>query len=412
MCNSANQWNSMHDLVVEFKKFSEAEVDKVSDDNCMLATSTFARNMVASIPNINKLNLDSYYSGCDAYTKRFCNIAFNSYAHQLKSYSSNVPVVLTATTFSPELIKLRITIDWTNISPLPKINASTITIISIKGCLGSLSWNNFASKGESTNIEFSNLKSIVVEHTDKRTLPDLAGHNNSNTNIAERAFQLHMPSLTFITLTDIDDDSKLLTASINFKHISRANITGSYKILKLFKHSHEGKMSYCDVEVSVSPDDDINEFYELTNIIFGSTIKLNRASLILNMDKSGWNTQPILWANLYDLEIKQSIQFDTLVELLSKMPRMNELTVNDILCNDLSYISIYRVKCISTSVTKLKLDFTSKGIPKGTMNAVVKYLILSMPSLKEMSWTGGHFDHVTFVEMYKSVYPHLASMRF
>ncbi|KAI7833279.1 hypothetical protein BX661DRAFT_178062 [Kickxella alabastrina] len=400
------QWLNVRNLNIRMIGSELAQ----NTDTDVQAIYLFANNFVKSMPNVNNLNMYSS-SGGDFNLNCFGSIITNSYAHQLISYRSNIPVVLTIERFSPALRHLGINIGKANSSLLPKINATNIEQIDIQGNIDNFSWNSFADNNDSVSIMFRNLKNLTVDNSNKYYVDTLKKQDDI-TLTHKYPYTLHMPKLKKIYLCNIDDNSKLLNAFIDYIHIRNVNVGGSYKTLNLFASSKAGLIDSCHAFTKLRPNDNMDAFSKTLNRFFGDKTKIKHAELSLNMGKPKWSTQLISWTNLHSLNISQSIQFDTLVDLIARIPKLSDLSIDDITYDRFSEVELNRVRPILGDVSELCIFGTVTAVSKDIGNVCIKYLLLAFQSLKQLTLYGEEFDHDTFVKEYEEKYPHISDIKF
>ncbi|KAI7833578.1 hypothetical protein BX661DRAFT_178654 [Kickxella alabastrina] len=415
-CGSG-QWPCVRSVDIWFQKYDISNVlDIIDSDEYMQATSVFAEYMVKAMPNVNKLGME--LSGdSDKHLKQFCSVLSNGYAHQLMIYDCDIPVVWTANAFSPELRHLSVNLDINGKQALPKINAANIESIELKGDISGASWKSFASNsGDSASITFSNLKELTVGHSNMEDEPALADKNNSETSSKEY-FALHMPKLNHITLHRIGNNFGLLNASIEFGRLKNAYIHGSHNMLNLLGNTGKARIDGCMVYISLNYDANSNAFYEATNAFFGSSTKISHGepSLTINMGTDvclqKWDSRRIEWTNLHMLTVYNSFKLVAVVDMLARVPKLTKLEVYGIPFDEAFEPRLDQVEPISTNINELYLHTSIDGNRKGAEFDSIKYLILAVPSLKKFKLSMYEdFDHMSFVEEYKDLHPHVANI--
>ncbi|KAJ1889444.1 hypothetical protein LPJ66_008027 [Kickxella alabastrina] len=382
----------------------------------MQATSAFAEYMVKAIPNVNNLDMQ-LFDDSDKHLKQFCSVVSNSYAHRLISYDCSIPVVWTANAFSPELRHLSVILDINGKQALPKINAANIESIELTGDISSVSWKSFArNSGDSASITFSNLKKLTVCQSDMEDEPALADKNDSETSNKEY-FALRMPKVNDITLHGIGNNFGLLNASIEFRHLKNAYIHGSHSVLNLLGNTSKARIDECNISIDLNSDADLDAFYEATNAFFGSSTKISHAELKLsiNMDTDvclqKWDSRRIEWTNLHMLTVYNSFKLGAVVDMLARVPKLTKLKVVAILFDEAFEPRLDRVEPISTNINELYLHASIDDDRKEAKFGSIKYLILAAPSLKKFKLSMYEdFDHMSFVEEYKDLHPHVANI--
>ncbi|KAI7833976.1 hypothetical protein BX661DRAFT_177906 [Kickxella alabastrina] len=415
-CGS-DQWPCVRSVFIYFEKYDISNVLDIIDSNeYMQATSAFAEYMVKAIPNVNKLDMQ-FSNDSDKHIEQFCSIISNSYAHRLISYSCTVPVVWTANAFSPELRNLSVNLGVNRKQALPKINAANIESIELNGDISGVSWKSFTSNsGDSASITFSNLKKLSVHHSNIEDEPMLADKNDSETSNKEY-FALCMPKLNDITLHGIGNNFGLLNASIEFRHLKNAYICGSHSMLNLLGNTRKACIDGCMVDIRLDSDADLDAFYEATNAFFGSSTKISHADLSLSI-KMGINIcshncdhQHIIWSGIHMFRAYNSFKLGAVVDILTRVPKLTKLEVPAILYDETFELRLDQVKPISTNINELYLHTSIDGNRKGAEFDSIKYLILAAPSLKKFKISMDEdFDHMSFVEEYKDLHPHVANI--
>ncbi|KAJ1897855.1 hypothetical protein LPJ66_003116 [Kickxella alabastrina] len=415
-CGS-DQWPCIRSVDIWFQKYDISNVlDIIDSDEYMQATSTFAEYMVKAIPNVNNLAM-RLSSDSDKHLKQFCSVVSNGYAHRLIRYDCDIPVVWTASEFSPELRHLNINLDINGKQALPKINASNIEVIEIQGDISGVSWKSFASNsGDSASITFSNLKKLTLYHSDIEDEPALADKNDSETSSKEY-FVLRMPKLNAINISDIGNNFGLLNASIEFRHLKNAYIRGSHSVLNLLGNASKARIDKCMTDIRLNSDANLDAFYEATNAFFGSSIKISHAELRLSIHMDTdvylqkWDSRRIEWTNLHMLTVYNSLKLGAVVDMLARVPKLTKLEAIAILFDEAFEPRLDRVEPISTNINKLYLHASINDDCKEANFDSFKYLILATPSLKKFSLSVDEgFDHMSFVEEYKGLHPHVANI--
>ncbi|KAI7833548.1 hypothetical protein BX661DRAFT_178614 [Kickxella alabastrina] len=415
-CGS-DQWPCVRSVDIWFQKYDISKVlDIIDSDEYMQATSMFAEYMVKTMPNANNLRM-LLFDNSDKHLKQFCSIVSNGYAHQLISYDSDFPIVWTANAFSPKLRHLSVNLDINGKQALPKINVANIESIELTGVISGVSWKSFASNsGDSASITFSNLKKLTVHHSYMEDEPALADKNDSETSSKEY-FALHMPKLNSIALNGIGNHFGLLNASIEFRHLKHAYIYGSHSVLNLLGNTSKACIDGCTVDIRLNSDADLDAFYEATNAFFGSSTKISHAELIItiNMDTDvclqKWDSRRIEWTSLHILEIRDVLKLGTVVDMLARVPKLTKLEVYGILFDKAFEPRLDQVEPISTNINELYLHASVDHDCKEAKFDSIKYLILAAPSLKKVKLSMYEdFDHMSFVEEYKDLHPHVANI--
>ncbi|KAI7821625.1 hypothetical protein BX661DRAFT_188184 [Kickxella alabastrina] len=415
-CGSG-QWPCVRSVDIWFQKYDISNVlDIIDSDEYMQATSAFAEYMVKAMPNVN--NLTMQFFGCSyRHLKQFCSVVSNGYAYQLISYDCSIPVVWTANAFSPKLRHLSVNLDINGKQALPKINATNIESIKLTGDISGVSWKSFASNnGNSTSITFSSLKKLDVLHFDMEDEPALADKNNSETSSKEY-FALCMPKLNEITLHEIGNNFGLLNASIEFRHLKNAYICGSHSMLNLLANASKARIDRCTVDISLDPDANLDAFYKATNAFFGSSIKISHAELRLSIHMDTdvclqkWDSRRIEWTNLRMFTVYNSFKLGAIVDMLARMPKLTKLEAIAILLDKAFEPRLDQVEPISTNINELYLHASIDDDCKEANFDSFKYLILATPSLKKFNLSVDEgFDHMSFVEEYKDLHPHVANI--
>ncbi|KAJ1940991.1 hypothetical protein GGF37_003748 [Kickxella alabastrina] len=415
-CGSG-QWPCVRSVDIWFQKYDISNVLDIIDSNeYMQATSAFAEYMVKAMLNVNDLRMP-LFNNSDKHLKQFCSVVSNGYAHRLISYNCGIPVVWTANAFSPKLRHLSVNLDINGKQALPKINAANIESIELTGDISGVSWKSFASNsGDSASITFSNLKKLTVGHPNMGDEPALADKNDSKTSNKEY-FALHMPKLNDITLYKTGNNFGLLNASIEFRHLESAYICGSHNMLNLLGNTSKARIDGCTVNISLDSDADLDAFYEATNAFFGSSTKISHAepSLTINMDTDvclqKWDSRRIEWTNLHILEIRDVLKLGAVVDMLARVPKLTKLEVYGILFDEAFEPRLDQVEPISTNINELYLHGSIDNDRKEAKFGSIKYLILAAPSLKKVKLSMDEdFDHMSFVEEYKDLHPHVANI--
>ncbi|KAJ1936719.1 hypothetical protein GGF37_005495, partial [Kickxella alabastrina] len=99
------------------------------------------------------------------------------------------------------------------------------------------------------------------------------------------------------------------------------------------------------------------------------------------------------------------------VDILTRVPKLTKLEVPAILYDETFELRLDQVKPISTNINELYLHTSIDGNRKGAEFDSIKYLILAAPSLKKFKISMDEdFDHMSFVEEYKDLHPHVANI--
>ncbi|KAJ1718658.1 hypothetical protein LPJ61_006526, partial [Coemansia biformis] len=125
--------------------------------------------------------------------------------------------------------------------------------------------------------------------------------------------------------------------------------------------------------------------------------------------------EDITCTGLMQLRVTALVDVDTMLELISRLPRLAYLTLTDLILDDfLSNISIPEsvehdpVPPLDTAITRLSI--TMRELESCMVaDLVVKYMLLRMPTLTDLEVVGlPEMPIMDFVDEYCQWYPHLA----
>ncbi|KAJ2612730.1 hypothetical protein H4S08_002566 [Coemansia sp. RSA 1365] len=345
--------------------------------------------MLNSLPNIADIYIDHpHYQ--DAKTIGICSKIVNYYKHQLTNIYTNIEVYFLESHPIPQLTSIDLLLGSQAANQLPYMCADSLRILRLYCIPHTMSWRYFQMDMTSDVILFNNLESLnlVFNEDAIKRYSTVWTDQHMNT---RRLYNFYCPKLKKVMLKDCPPCFSLSQPD-TCATLTQFIFCGSISALV-----NCGGLNF-DATTTLSVDilgtdlfGDMKKFYKVTNRIFSSCIEAKKSCMALNWLKFGTNFSKVRWELLTNLEIKPSIIFKLLMDLIYRLPNLITLAVRDvqlIISSNIGLLSLRNElqqileKPLDSKIESLLLD--SKNGTSDGMYRVFQTMLIQIKSLKKL----------------------------
>ncbi|KAJ2706041.1 hypothetical protein FB645_001904 [Coemansia sp. IMI 203386] len=406
------QWSSVTKLTVWLTS-STSDLDTAERlkseplDNAVIKS---AQVLLEQLPNISRLNIRAYTM--NGLAEIFVSQLAAHYAPQLRTLKCNIPLPLSPLHFSDILAHLDLQFGPETGGLLSQVHAGSLQSIVLSNVPVDFAWRYFigdAADGKG-NIAFRQLESMSLSYAGQ-----LNRHRDVN---ADDPYCLHFPKLKNISIQGCPENCEILYAKAYLSKMNSISITGSYSAIRALAAMDIVSADSLFISITSISGQDIDDvFYETTNRLYGQSLVSRWSKLVIPRCSRSLDPRQIGWCNMTELVCHDCIEFNSLVELIPRLPQAKKLSFAQITFEEdpLGIVeeSVFAKQLVSPFDSCLKdmyLYIDTEVYPAAL--AAVKHLLVRIPSLSRVYLPHDmHLVMEKFVKRAQFEYRHLSKVK-
>ncbi|KAJ2807689.1 hypothetical protein H4R21_000381 [Coemansia helicoidea] len=335
------------------------------------------------------------------------------YADQLRCLDSGYPMILPLGCQLTGLKRFHINYDLVPGYQLPQMTSGELVDMRLVNGPPDHSWASFSTNNDSWVIEFTNLKRLrVLYNADDEETGATARHGDGH------PWELHFPSLTSLGICCSQGICPFLEYAVLPPCMESITIVMSSAAYKNIANVRLPETKRLSLRIDDGSRHDPSGLPVINRIVEGAH---GSEMLELIVDDNTLDVVPetITCTTLTHLQVSATTTEDTMLAFIERMPNLIELTFfnlnlgdarGDVSVPDANVDAV--VEPIHTSLRVLHMDYNTWEPASDMGVALMKYLLLRIPTLTEMIAGSTPNGPVTsFVEAYAPRYPHLSSVK-
>ncbi|KAJ1644300.1 hypothetical protein LPJ64_003999 [Coemansia asiatica] len=299
-----------------------------------------------------------------------------------------------------------------HVSLLSQVHAGSLKSIVLSNLSSDFTWRYFIGDGADgkNDITFHQLETLSLSY---------AGQLNSKYRVNSTDHCcLHFPRLKNLAIQNFSEHCEILHAKTYLQKMQSISIAGAFSAIRALAKMDIVSVDSLIISITTINDHDYSDgFYEATNRLFGKQLISYWSKLATCPSNHLLDPRLTSWHNLSELNCHDSIEFNSLVELVSRLPRTRKLRFAQItFANeplDIVKESVFSKELVDPLDTRLEdlyLFINTDVYPMAL--AAVKYLVVRTPLLKQVYLPQDvHLAMEKFVKRAQFEYRHLSKVK-
>ncbi|KAJ2159938.1 hypothetical protein GGF46_002665 [Coemansia sp. RSA 552] len=342
-------------------------------DNTLIdAVQSFAQ----CLPNLDTLVLESALPR----NIGLYQVLARQYARQLKGLvCPHAQCIAAGPGIGSQLTSLEIRVDPESTALIQKVLPAQLRRLYLHNLTSSFTWHCFDRTQQ--QLVFANLVTLGLHYGN-------SDRGNGQKVVAGR-LAVHLPKLRVLQVKNLPASCQLLQYVRCHANLRALEYSGAFQGLQDLSQAGITTANTLFIELSSDgPPPPPSEFAQTTNIFLdqiGTGPEGAEAKLFCHrLDPTRF---PATWTNLGKLHIHASMEFDTLLNLIPYMPRLDLLIIHRLeATTEHTEIPILDldtyVSPLPTCVRSMTLMHSALGEPSRLLVRAIKYLVLRMPSVE------------------------------
>ncbi|KAI9501698.1 hypothetical protein BX070DRAFT_256914 [Coemansia spiralis] len=379
--------------------------------------ANIAYKYIERIPNLTKLNIHKIQDS--GLCILFAEILENKLIHQLIHIERYFAIQAGATMFSDKLRHLHVECLSLGSTQLSSINPQSLRYLCLSRIQQSFPWNTFCQSIDESCINFSNLAHLTIEfdweESDTGVLAELRRIR------LDRNYKFDFPVLRHLRLSVCPVSYWLLTTSsfpliMNSFDLVFTN-NGDYLYFSNLRFNCQERLAIANS--FVDNNNNTMSFLKLASHLYGTPNRCEQSWLHLGRNITTVQLEQTRWTHLNRLYIHNHATFEMLQTILSCMPKLGYLDIDwfvmdgimsEELPPELQEENWVGLKPCKAPIETLWIEYDAEYLPEAA-DAVVKYTMLKIPTLKEICIISSSIQHIKdFVIKYSAAYSHLLNI--
>ncbi|KAJ1880634.1 hypothetical protein LPJ57_002127 [Coemansia sp. RSA 486] len=355
---------------------------------------------------------------CDSriYSKTMCEFA-GCYAESLRSLKLLDIMSFSIPSFAPVLSDLTMALVSAEAQAIPRIFASTLQKLNVYSYPKHFSWSYFQDPlGASKPLRFGQLKELRLNFTQ-----DPSAELPMRLDICEPA-ELEFPMLRVLMVSGcLVDTCDNILARTHESQVASVVFGGALGAAKSLSRSSFACIDSLIIEISPVAASDEDEFYSVTNRLFGDFAIKHSGGLHIHHTDFALSVGMLQWTSLTSLVLQRPMEFYDVIDLIGALPRLEQLDLAemrlDMLATEEAAAAFGERLDSDTQPFEAPVEILSLGsvvgeCPFHVSAGAVQFLMIKMPMLKQVlvdDYLEEYLD--LFVEEYMDEIPHLAEIK-
>ncbi|KAJ1813049.1 hypothetical protein LPJ75_003360, partial [Coemansia sp. RSA 2598] len=279
-----------------------------------------ARVLSDLLPSVVRLNIRAYT--LNGLAEIFVSQLTGRCAPQLRTLKCNVPLPLASLHFSDTLAHLDLQFGPETGRLLSQVHAGSLQSIVLSNVPFDFTWRYFVGDGADgkDNVTFHQLETLSLCY---------AGHLNKHRDagIIDDPCCLHFPKLKNIIIQGCPEYCEILHAKTYPRKLNSVSIAGPYAAIRALATMDIVSADSLLVSItSVGNQDLVDGFYETANRLYGRLLTSFWSKLVIPRCSQSLDPRQISWTNISELVCRDHIEFNSLVDLIPRLPRAKKLS--------------------------------------------------------------------------------------